>query len=560
MIRILQRACRDGNVDSVFARSRISSALGPRLPLLAIPILAFATAARAEEASGARDGLKAISPFLEDQTILVAHVDLSRIDVGAALQQAADIANLPEPQRAAMAQAQPIVQGLITALQNAGTTELYAAASVQEFLQRGPPYVLAPVKKGGDHRAVAGILFSGNPGGPASREELGKQRHGGPFSICEKVGDVVFCGSKETLERLQRSKPVLRPEFADALAAVGDVTARLAFAPSRDHRRVLTDMLPQLPEELGGGSGKAFADGLQWATLGVQPPPNLVASLIIQSKDAESAAQLERFLVAAGRLANQRIPARDKPPKFAEFVELLTPRAQGNRLTLTINEENQSIFKLKSLLTTVVREASKPAKRSQCANNLKQLAIAMHNFHDRYRSLPPSASYDDKGKKLLSWRVFVLPFVEQSALYRQFRLDEPWDSEHNKKLIPKMPAVFACPAANLRAKGMTTYLAPLAEKTVFSGKAGVPFKDITDGMSNTIMLVEVDADRAVIWTKPDDLAIDFDNPLDGLGSAHEDGFNAAFCDGSVRWIVKAIDPDTLRLLLMRNDGKSVEDF
>jgi hypothetical protein len=459
-----------------------------------------------------------------------------------------------------MAESRVEFEELIAALKNAGTTELYVAASVQDFLQGGPPYVLAPVKDGGDPSAVAGILFGDDPSGPTSRDDPRTRRGDGRFPMCEPVGDVVFCGSKETLDRLKRSKPVLRSEFSDAFAAVGDVTARLAFAPSADHRRVLTEMLPRLPEELGGASGKAVVDGLRWAALGAQPSPKLSVSLFIQSKDAHSATQLEQLFVAAARLANQRIPEKNKPAKFTELLKLLTPKAQGNRLALVLDEQNQGVSRLKSLLATVIGEAARPALRTRCTNNLKNLGLAMHNFHDTYRSFPPSASYDSNGKRMLSWRVYVLPYLDQNGLYKQFRLNEPWDSEHNEKLISKMPDVYACPTANLQAKGLTTYLAPLGEKTVFCGKAGVQMKDITDGTSNTIMLVEVDPDRAVIWTKPDDLEIDFDNPLDGLGNSHEGTFGALICDGAVRRIAKAIDADTFRLLLMRNDGKPIEDF
>jgi hypothetical protein len=405
-------------------------------------------------------------------------------------------------------------------------------------------------------------MFSGNPQGPTSREEANERKYSGPrmFPTCEIVGEVVLCGDKETLERLKNSKAAARPEFADALAAASDTAAQVIFAPTADQRRVLAEMLPQLPEDLGGGSGKAPANGLIWAVVGLQTQPKLSARLIIQSKDAESAAQFERFIAAAGRTADRMLDKKDKPAEFAKLVELFTPKAQGSRLTLELSEENQALVKVKSLLATVAVGARKPAQRSQCANNLKQLALAMYNFHDAYGSFPPSASYDGKSKKLLSWRVHLLPFVEAQALYEQFHLDEPWDSEHNKKLIPKMPPVFACPSAKTREKGMTTYLAPLGEKTIFSGKAGVALKEITDGTSNTIMLVDVAPDRAVIWTKPDDLEVDFDNPLKGLETHHDGGFQSAFCDGAVRFISPSIGPEKLRLLLMRNDGKPVGAF
>jgi len=394
------------------------------------------------------------------------------------------------------------------------------------------------------------------------------------------VGNVALCGDKQTVARLKNVEPTDRLDMIEAFAAAGDAAARLAFAPSVDQRRVLTEMAPRLPEELGGGSG-VLSNGLLWAVVSVQSPPNLSARLVIQSKDAESAERFERLLVGARDMLSQMVHQWHKPLKpggpltpheafrkwtgmnattFDEFLKLLTPHVEGSRLVLVLDQQNQGIAKLARLLKLTVREASKPARRSRCVDNLRHLALAMWNFHDAYGSYPPPASYDGKGNKLLSWRVFLLPYLEQNALYKQFHLDEPWDSEHNKKLISKMPAVFACPAAGVRHDGKTTYLVPLGERTVFFGKTGVPCKEIPDGTSKTILLLDVDPDQAVIWTKPDDLEIDFNNVLNGLKGNHDSVFTTAFCDGSVHSISPTIPTDTLRLLLIRNDGKAVEDY
>jgi hypothetical protein len=123
-----------------------------------------------------------------------------------------------------------------------------------------------------------------------------------------------------------------------------------------------------------------------------------------------------------------------------------------------------------------------------------------------------------------------------------------------------MPKVFVCPSAKLSKKGMTTYLAPLGKNTIFSGKIGVPISDITDGTSNTIMIVDADPQHAVIWTKPDDLEIDLEKPMKGLVGQHDNGFMAARCDGSVRIIPKNIDLKTLRALFTRNGRDIVGEY
>src|SRR5581483_1997574 len=148
---------------------------------------------------------------------------------------------------------------------------------------------------------------------------------------------------------------------------------------------------------------------------------------------------------------------------------------------------------------------------------LQQLGLAMHNYHDAHGHFPTNAIYSKNSKPLLSWRVALLPYLGHNDLYKQFKLDESWDSEHNKQLIEKMPDVFRSPRMRLKQAGMTTYLAPLGEHLLFTGTdKKIKIADITDGTSNTIMLVDTADDQAVVWTRPEDLKVDANAPLKGL--------------------------------------------
>ena len=214
-----------------------------------------------------------------------------------------------------------------------------------------------------------------------------------------------------------------------------------------------------------------------------------------------------------------------------------------------------------ALLLPAVQQAREAARRSQGKNNLKQLGLAMHNYHDVYKTFPASASVDKKGKKLLSWRVHVLPFVDAAQLYKQFHLDEPWDSDHNKKLIEQIPPTYVSPNhADLGKQGKTVYVVPTGEKTAFDGNEGRGVRDFLDGTSNTILAVEAHPDAAVIWTKPDDLVLDFKNPLKGLKGARVGGFHALFSDGSVRFISENINVDILKALFTRAGGEAIGEF
>ncbi len=197
------------------------------------------------------------------------------------------------------------------------------------------------------------------------------------------------------------------------------------------------------------------------------------------------------------------------------------------------------------------------AKRTQSMNNLKQIVLAMHNYHDVNKHLPAAASYDAAGKPLLSWRVHILPYIDQKALFDQFKLDEPWDSEHNMRLARTIPKTYVDPNLHLN-PSMTTYVAPVGEGTVFGGKDGLTFRDIRDGISNTLMVVTATPENAVIWTKPDDLPVTEADPKKGLSSAHRHMFLGVLCDGSVRVFTDSIDAKTLWHLMSANDGEVVD--
>lgn len=197
------------------------------------------------------------------------------------------------------------------------------------------------------------------------------------------------------------------------------------------------------------------------------------------------------------------------------------------------------------------------AQRNQATNNLKQLGLAMHNFHDSHKRFPAAAQQDKDGKPLLSWRVQILPFIDQAPLFDQFHMDEPWDSPHNKALIKHIPPTYVAPGSKAGA-GKTNYVGVRNDKAIFRDGEGIRIADILDGTSNTIMIVEADDDHAVIWTKPDDLELDEKKPHTGLGKLRKDGFLATMCDGAVHFIPSSVTPETLLKLIFRNDGQVID--
>ena len=199
-------------------------------------------------------------------------------------------------------------------------------------------------------------------------------------------------------------------------------------------------------------------------------------------------------------------------------------------------------------------------------DNLRNIAAAMHQYHSRHGKFPAAYTVDKQGKPLLSWRVQLLPLLGQKELYRQFHLDEPWDGQHNRTLIAKMPEVYRSPAsgaysppgAKVKAPGQTNYVVPVGKETAFPGSGALGVSDIRDGCANTIMAVEVGDDHAVIWTKPEDLPFDAADPAGGLRRLPRAGFWAVLCDGSVRWIPHDFAPKDLRAAFTRAGGEVIE--
>ena len=216
------------------------------------------------------------------------------------------------------------------------------------------------------------------------------------------------------------------------------------------------------------------------------------------------------------------------------------------------------------LLVPAATAANTASRRKLSVNNLKQIALAFHNYHSANNQFPTPELYGGTtGKVPYSWRVAILPYLEQNDLYKRYDFDEPWDGPNNRKLLDLMPAVYSYPGldGSPASRTNTAYF-------VFAGEAaalGVPaggqksakptIANIHDGTSTTILAVE--SKREVPWTKPEDIPFDAKGALPELNGFVERGFNAAFADGSVRFISKTIDATVLKALITRGGGELI---
>ncbi len=403
------------------------------------------------------------------------------------------------------------------------------------------------------------------------------------FGIFRADDRTLIVADEALLRKMLANRAAPKPgpvsKILGAMPAAPDATAVLVVEPLR----ALADAaLAQAPVPPPLAELKKVPDLVDSVVVRLNLTGNAPTDLTVRARDEAAAKELaeivDRMLAMAKEMARSQIasgpmvendPIQQAAMQYAKriserMLDALRPVRKGDTLTLgTRGGQGQmqiaTIGVLVSLLLPAVQAAREAARRSQSTNNLKQIGLALHNYYDAHKALPARAIFDKNGKPLLSWRVQILPYIEQDALYRQFHLDEPWDSEHNKKLIPQMPAVYQNPSAPRR-PGMADYLAVSGKGLMFDGTKGRSFAEVRDGTSNTIMVVEADPQRAVIWTKPADWEYNDRKPLDGLGNSHPGGFNVLFGDASVRFISKTIDPKTWHALLTIAGGESPGGF
>jgi prepilin-type processing-associated H-X9-DG protein len=219
---------------------------------------------------------------------------------------------------------------------------------------------------------------------------------------------------------------------------------------------------------------------------------------------------------------------------------------------------------LVALMLPAVQAAREAARRAQCTNNLKQIGLALHNYHDVYRCFPPAYVADENGRPLYSWRVLLLPFLEEGNCYTRFNLNEPWDSPNNRAVSSTCLSVYRCPSeAPTGNLCETNYVMIVGPGMLSDGLSTTGMSKITDGTSATIMIVEVTG-SGISWAEPRDLEagkITFeidgeDSP--GISSHHPGGANCAMCDGSVIFLDEFTSPEDINAMCTIGGGEQVE--
>ncbi len=365
--------------------------------------------------------------------------------------------------------------------------------------------------------------------------------------------------------------------------AEGPLVPALKAAASGKHTLTLGVTFANLPDELQKddlpGPVRVFQPVFKSESLiaTLDLTKALALNVRVKTKREAQAVDAEKALAAIVKLLTDEIdgelPDLDKQaandPGLKDLLKVAKAglaAAKGAKFSVDGTEARATAtlpldgLPLASAYAAAVTRVQSAQANIQSTNNLKQIGLAMHNYHDVNNQFPPAAVCDKKGKPQLSWRVLILPYIEQDALYKEFKLDEPWDSDNNKKLIAKMPKIYAMPGKTKPGDTTTYYRVFVGNGAGFDWVMGGKFAGITDGTSNTLMCVT--AAEPVIWTKPDELEFDPEKDMTKLlGLVVNGKAQAALFDGSVRTFSKLPSKAQLNAMITKGGGEVIDfDF
>jgi len=328
-----------------------------------------------------------VAPYVDDQTLGVLHVDLSRLDIDAtekllldAIQATKLDAVDKDDVKTGLRQGLPEIRRWVAEFRKAGGRHVFIVMRFGD-LHRSPGLVIAPLEQGGDAKAISALLFSGKTDGPQNSPP-----DTSAFAYAtEVVGTTVLMGTRDIVARAKTIKPVARPHLTDALAAAGDTTFQAILMPTEESRKVMEDAGPDLPPELGGGPVMGITRGFVWGAASVNSAPKASLTIIFQSQDADSAKALLAVLTKATEFLSRNVGINVQP--FANVLSMLLPKQEGNRL-VTAMDQQQIVAAIDALMPAVV-EARSAARRMVSASNIRQILMACIMYTQEHKGQWP---------------------------------------------------------------------------------------------------------------------------------------------------------------------------
>ena len=522
-----------------------------------------------------------IAPLIDDQTYLIVHFNLKEIDFDKILEktimffedglktQNSNIdalgmtrirVNLTRQYNYIVREFREIREQLVT---DAGIDDIFLVAYTDTMSH--VPFILAVQAKdktSEQRRAFARIVKGAFP---IMFSERGFMITAAP-SASDVRGEAENTIKTKIKDLKPASKPYLKLAFSqqqgNAITVVAimppDIGTKIAAIPRNENgpNRIL-DLV------------KVVTDRIQWFSAGISVQ-NEAAQIILQAKSTRNANEIISAIKGTADLVLKDI--QDNPSTVistTQFTDRLKKITE--QFTPTINDETQLVLmidrsKAVAFEQTVVQlvawlqTAQSFSWANQCSLNLKALSVAFNKYKDDKGEYPPAWTTDPLGKPLHSWRVLILPYLDEEDLYNTIRLDEPWDSPHNRQFHTKMPTVFRCPASINATNSTTTYALVVGPDTFPEGPKAMKPEDLQDAADATIQIVE--RKNPVCWMKPEeipqDIALRGIGIDKGLGSNHaRPGFHIVLFDSTSRYVPDTVSSSIFRGILTQRGGEKI---
>lgn len=534
-----------------------------------------------------------ITPYITDDVVAVLYVDLEAIDIDGALETANQLGFIQADQAKRIADVVPMVKSKIESLTQAGIKIVYFPIGIAVLQNEGISCVV-PLAEGVD-RLAAKNTFAGLADDFIRQEQktLGLAfRSGATAKIATTESALLVASSETHLQKLKTEKANSRRLGDELWQSLGNGAIGFVIFGDADSRKVVRELMPALPPPFEAITAELVANKLKWfsAELKIAKPPSL--NIQIEMADEETAATIKDAIATGFKLVEEFPATEAFLPKTEHpfFFSGIAPTRNGTRVSISSEELTKDMDRLGravDLLLSQERDSDRsrvldnlvfPDFRfnigiaaglsgrtavdpNEPENSLKQLALAMHNYESAFGHLPAQCSVNADGKPLLSWRVQILPFLEQEELYKKFKLDEPWDSLHNAKLIEKMPGIYwgsGSDADQNNRRGKTVFQVPAGKRLVFDQGAKTKFDELKDGSSDTVMVATVARRNAVIWTKPTDWQVDLADPTQMLRQRERTQASVAKCDGTIVSLDLKADKQQWQNIIQPADGNAVE--
>ena len=354
------------------------------LTIVVVITMTFVLSVSAETKFDPANCAETIAPYIDSQTIAIARVNVERINPDAIFDKVSEImlrhveSSEKDKMLSDLETSLQTVRQWITDFITAGGKDIYIVMSLADFPK---VFMIAPIASDADTRTIALLLRKVQPGGKSKSSPL-------YMNTFEKLDKVVFGGSEATLQRLREGESDSRPELSTAFAAMGNSAVQVLIIPNADSRRVIEEMLPVLPEEVGSAPGTTITHGLMWAAVGIDGPPNMAFKLHIQSQDATSARDVSKLIANLYNIIRQNTEIRKELHNLDEILKTLTPTVQRDHLTMTLDKAGMDTI-VNDVLSPAIRQARQRAQQAVCAQQLNRIGKTIMMYQNDHKDKNP---------------------------------------------------------------------------------------------------------------------------------------------------------------------------